>query len=154
MKIEDSFRVARPIEQVWAAITDPARVGPCIPGCRGVEVTGPASYKAAVQVAIGPIKTEFNLVVEVTEERPPGFAATVTRGEEGSRVSVLSAHSTLRLAPAGDSATNVHYSSEVSVVGRLGRFGLGVMKKKAKAMGDEFAAAFRTRVEGDDAGSA
>jgi hypothetical protein len=41
----------------------------------------------------------------------------------------------------------------VSVVGRLGKFGLGMMKKKAKQMGEEFAEAFRERVEADGEGA-
>jgi len=34
----------------------------------------------------------------------------------------------------------------MAVVGRLGKFGFGIMKKKAKALGDEFAEAFRREV--------
>jgi len=48
----------------------------------------------------------------------------------------------------------VYYASEVSLVGRLGKFGLGIMKKKAKSLGEEFAAAFRARVEGAAPGGA
>jgi hypothetical protein len=33
------------------------------------------------------------------------------------------------------------------VVGRLGKFGLGIMKKKAESLGREFAANFKRRVE-------
>jgi hypothetical protein len=32
-------------------------------------------------------------------------------------------------------------------VGRLGKFGLGVMKKKAESLGREFALAFKQKVE-------
>ena len=44
--------------------------------------------------------------------------------------------------------TEIAYSSEVSLVGRLGKFGLGIMKKKAKETGEAFARAFRARLEG------
>lgn len=146
MRIEESFVVAAPVERVWAFITDPARIGPCIPGCQGIDVTGPDTYRAAVRVAVGPIKTTFNLSVEVTEERPPAYAASITRGEEGSRASTLTAHNVLALA-AVDDGTEVRLGSEVSVVGRLGNFGLGVMKKKARALAGDFATALRARVE-------
>ena len=33
-------------------------------------------------------------------------------------------------------------------MGRLGKFGLGMMKKKADTMGDEFVAQMRTAIEG------
>ena len=81
-------------------------------------------------------------------------AASVTRGEEGGKASTLTAQSELRLNPVAEGGTEVYYASEVSLGGRLGKFGLGIMKKKAKSLGEEFAAAFRTRVEGGESGSA
>jgi uncharacterized protein len=154
MKIEDSFRVAAPVDRVWRFITDPVLVGPCLPGCQGIEVTGPNKYRATIRVAVGPIKTTFNVLVELTEADPPRRAASVTRGEEGGKASTLTAQSELRLKALDDGGTEVHYASEVALVGRLGKFGLGIMKKKAKTLGEEFAAAFRARVEGAESGSA
>ena len=148
MKIEETFQVAAPVERVWEVITDPEQVGPCIPGCQAIEVTGPNKYKATVKVAVGPIKTTFNVDVELTEERAPSFAASVTRGEEGGKASTLTAHNELHLKPLDDGATEVTYASDVSLVGRLGKFGLGIMKKKAKTYGEEFAQAFKERAEG------
>ncbi len=151
MKIEDAFVVAAPVERVWAFITDPARMAPCIPGCEGIEVTGPRTYRAKVKIAVGPIKASFNLEVEVTEETPPSYIASVTRGEEGTRASIVTSHNTLRLTPRDGGSTEVHYAADVSIVGRLGRFGLGVMKKKAKALGNQFAESLRARVEAAEA---
>ena len=59
----------------------------------------------------------------------------------------------LALAETADGAgTEVTYTSDVSVFGRLGKFGLGIMKKKARDLGREFAESFRERVEGDGHG--
>ncbi|MCW5770125.1 MAG: carbon monoxide dehydrogenase subunit G [Rhodospirillaceae bacterium] len=154
MKIEESFAVPAPIEKVWAVITDPQLVGPCIPGCQGVEVTGPTSYKSSIRIGIGPINATFVVVVEITEQRPPDFLSATTKGDEGGRLSSLSATSQLKLEPLADGGTNVAYSSEVSVVGRLGKFGLGIMKKKAKSLGDEFATALRKTIEAQQAAPA
>ncbi len=146
MKIEDSFTVDAPIERVWAMITDPEIVGPCIPGCERVEATGAATYKADIRVAVGPIKTTFSVIVEKTEERPPHYAASTTTGEEGGRASTLNAASTLTLSEVED-GTEIAYASDVSVFGRLGKFGLGVMKKKARDLGRTFAGNFREKAE-------
>lgn len=147
MKIEETFTVAAPIEKVWAVITNPALVAPCIPGCQGAETTGANTYKSKIKVGLGPINVTFVLDIELTEQRPPHFLAATTRGEEGGRLSSLSAQSTLALQAGADGATQVAYASEVSVVGRLGKFGLGVMKKKAKTLGEEFAASLRKTIE-------
>ena len=147
MRIEDSFVVAAPRERVWASITDPATVAPCVPGCQGVEVVSPTLYRAQVRVQLGPIKAHFMVEVTVISETPPEEVRSRTRGDERSLASSLSADNVLRLRALGDSATEVTYASEVTVVGRLGKFGLGVMQKKAASLGREFAAAFKERVE-------
>jgi uncharacterized protein len=147
MRIEDQFVVAAPRDRVWAAITDPAIVAPCVPGCQGVTIAGPTRYSAKVRVQLGVIKAEFNLEVELTVANPPEELRSRTRGEEGTRASSVSAESVLRLTARGPAETEVHYASDVSVVGRLGKFGLGVMKKKAESLGRDFAAAFKARVE-------
>lgn len=36
---------------MWRVISDPEQVWPCIPGCQGIEVTGPATYRARVKTA-------------------------------------------------------------------------------------------------------
>jgi carbon monoxide dehydrogenase subunit G len=146
MRIEGSFIVAAPPERVFAEITNPALMAGCIPGCEAIEVVDPKTYRARILIEVGPIKARFNLVVEVTEEVPPARVVSITRGEEGTRASVLSANNELVLAPT-DGGTEVKYVSEVSVTGRLGKFGLGIMKKKADALGAKFAENFRGKIE-------
>ena len=146
MRIEGSFTVAAPRERVFAEITNPALMAGCIPGCEAIEVIDGKTYRARILVEVGPIKARFNLVVEVTEEEAPVRVASVTRGEEGTRASVISSNNELLLAPA-DGGTEVKYVSEVSVTGRLGKFGLGMMKKKAESLGAKFAETFRGKIE-------
>lgn len=146
MRIEGSFTVAAPRERVFAEITNPALMAGCIPGCEAIEVIDAKTYRARIVVEVGPIKARFNLVVEVTEEEAPVRVASVTRGEEGTRASVISSNNELRLAPA-EGGTEVKYISEVSVTGRLGKFGLGMMKKKAEQLGAKFAETFRGKIE-------
>ncbi|MEE2968578.1 MAG: carbon monoxide dehydrogenase subunit G [Pseudomonadota bacterium] len=147
MKIEETFSVNAPIDRAWRFIMNPDQVAPCIPGCGDVEILGENKYRANVKLAVGPIKTNFNVTVEITEQQAPNFAATLTRGEEGGKASMVTANSELRLKPVNGEQTEVNYKSEVSIVGRLGKFGLGIMKKKAKAVGEEFAENFRARLE-------
>jgi carbon monoxide dehydrogenase subunit G len=148
MKLEQSFSVAAPLQRVWDFFLDAQGVSACIPGCQGVEVLGPDSYKASIFVALGPIKTTFNVMVQIVEKQAPTRLVTMTRGEEGSKSSTLHVSSALELAAAGDDQTRVSYASDVAVMGRLGTYGLGVMKKRAMALGEEFANAVRTRLEG------
>jgi carbon monoxide dehydrogenase subunit G len=147
MLIEGKFAVAAPRERVWQAIVDPTLMVGCIPGCEAIETIDPTHYKTAIVVEVGPIKARFNLVVEVTGQSPPESIRSVTRGEEGTRASILNAENLVTLAAVDGERTEVAYRSEVSVTGRLGRFGLGMMKKKAETLGAQFAQRFREKIE-------
>lgn len=151
MKIEKTFKVDAPCEEVWDFITDPERVASCIPGCEGAKETEPGQYEAKINVKVGPVRTTFKVDIEQTEARPPQFAAYTTKGEEGSRASRISATSTLALEALSPETTEVKYASDIQIVGRLGKFGSGMMQKIADNIGAEFAAGIKQELEGPEA---
>ena len=146
MKIADSFTVAAPVDRTWRAITDPLIVGACLPGCEAIETVSPTLYRARIGVKLGPISATFAAEVEVLEEEPPVRVVSVTRGEEGGRASNLRADNVLSLEPADDGGTQVTYESDMTVTGRLAKFGFGVMRKKAQSLAGEFARNLEARL--------
>ena len=138
MLIDGQFDVAAAPADVLAHLFDARLMASCLPGCESLEQSGEDRYRAVVAVALAGVKARFDLQVEVTERLADGVRAT-TRGEEGGNASTLQATSEVRLTPNAG-GTHVDYRSEVAVTGRLGRFALGMMKKKAQSLGDEFAA--------------
>jgi len=136
--IDGQFDVAAAPADVLAHLFDARLMASCLPGCESLEQAGDDRYRAVVAVALAGVKARFDLQVEVTERLADGVRAT-TRGEEGGNASTLQATSEVRLSPNAG-GTHVAYRSEVAVTGRLGRFALGMMKKKAQSVGDEFAA--------------
>lgn len=147
MKIEKTFTVEAPQQAVWDFITSPERVAPCIPGCTGAEETEVGKYKAVIKTKVGPIKTTFKVNIETREEHPPDFAVYATSGEEGSRASMIKATSTLSLKHVDGDNTEVTYQSEINMLGRLGKFGSGLMQKVADSIGNEFVATMRDRIK-------
>ena len=131
-----------------------SRALPTGPGCEDVQTIGPDSYKAVVKVQVGPIKTSFKTDIVCLEQRAPEFASYETKGEEGSKASRLKAKSTLKLVSVSESITTVTYESDINLVGRLGKFGSGMMEKVADSIGGEFVAELKRIVEGRPAVSA
>ena len=146
MHVEGRFEVAAAPDVVFRYITDAALMARCVPGCEAVEAQSPTSYRARVVVEVASMKARFNLTVEITEAQAPLFVRSKTRGEEGSRASLLAADNEVSLA-AVSNGTEVRYTSDVSITGRLGKFALGMMKKKVESLGAEFAARFRAAIE-------
>lgn len=147
MKIEGTFNVAAGRQKVWQYITDPAVMGSCIPGCNAIDVTGESTYQANIEVKVGPIKAKFGVEVEVMEEVEPDHIISASRGEEGGRASVISAKNFLKLSDSDVGGTEVYYSSDVMISGRLGKYGHGIMKKIARNLSNKFADEFREQVE-------
>ena len=147
MKIEKSFTVGAPRENVWEFITSPESVAPCIPGCEQVEQVGPKKYQAGIRIKIGPIRTKFKVDIDVLEERPPEFASYQTQGVEGGKASRIKAVSKLSLTEIDSAATEVLYTSEINLIGRLGKFSQGMMNKVADSIGEDFILALRKEIE-------
>lgn len=146
MHVEGSFPISAGRERVWRMVHDCEVMAACLPGCESAEETEPGHYRVIVSVKVGPIKARFTLLVEITAAEWPEQLQCKTRGEEGSRASQVSAESALMLEEISASETQLTYRSEVSVTGRLGKFGLGVMRKKADQISADFARALQARV--------
>ena len=127
MKLEQSFTVNAPVEQVWAALVDVERVAPCLPGA---EITGQSpdgGYEGTFTVKLGPATAAYrgSLKMESLDEaaRTATMSAKGTdkRGQGGATASIVS---TMR--EEGD-ATHVDVVTDFTITGRLARFGRGGM---------------------------
>ena len=147
MKLDGSFVIDAPRATVWEAIRDPGLMARCVPGCETAEQIGPDSYRAVVAVKFGPISARFNLTIEIEEEVEPEFVRSKARGEEGSRASMVSSENLLKLAEIEPDRTEVSWETDVNITGRLGKYGLGLMKKKVERLSAEFVTAFAAKVE-------
>jgi len=137
MLIDGQFTIAAPPEVLLQHLFDVRLMASCLPGCETIEPIDGNTYRAVLVMAMAGIKARFNMQVEITRRDDHNIWAT-TRGEEGGRASTLHADSQITLV-ADAQGTLVSYRSDVSITGRLGRFALGMMKKKAQNLGDEFA---------------
>jgi carbon monoxide dehydrogenase subunit G len=145
MLIEGLFPIEAPPETLLVHLFDAGLMASCLPGCEKLEAVNADRYRAVVVISMAGIKARFDLQVEITKRDDHNVWA-VTRGDEGGHASSLQADSQVSLQPI-PGGTQVHYRSEVSVTGRLGRFALGMMRKKAQSMGDDFAANLQRKLE-------
>lgn len=145
MLIDGQFPVAAPPRALLAHLFDVRLMASCLPGCESLEPLADDRYRAVVVIAMAGIKARFDLQVEITQ-RDEAHVWAVTRGEEGGHASTLQADTQISLEALPE-GTLVRYRSEVAVTGRLGRFALGMMKKKAQNLGDEFAENLQRKLE-------
>jgi uncharacterized protein len=127
MKIEHAFDVEAPIQTVWEALTDIERVSPCLPGAEINERQDDGSYKGTFTVKLGPTTASYRGTLRFEELDEGSHTVTMRgdgtdkRGQGGVKATVIS-----RMHEEGG-ATHVEVDTDLSITGRLARFGRGGM---------------------------
>ena len=148
MEIEKQLTVAAAPAKVWEMLLDPQVMGSCVPGMQSVEVISPTEYVGVIKVKISFISATFRLNTRIVEQRAPEYLRIEGTGEDASVASSLKQQSELFLAALPDGQTGLRMLVKVDVLGRLGAFGLSVMKTKADRMWDEFGQNLAARLGG------
>lgn len=138
MDIEKILTVAAPPAQVWALLLDPTVMGACVPGMKSIQVVSDVEYLAEMHVKIAFVSARFKIKTTIVETRPPHYLRSEGTGEDASVASSLKQVSEIFLSELPDGQTELRMKIKVDVLGRLGTFGLSVMKTKADRMWDEF----------------
>jgi carbon monoxide dehydrogenase subunit G len=148
VEIEKTLSVAAPPQRVWALLLDPQVMGGCVPGMKSIEVVSDVEYVALMHVKIAFINAKFKLRTTIVEQREPSYLRAEGTGEDASVASSLKQQSEIFLAPTAEGGTELRIKVQVDVLGRLGTFGLSVMKTKADRMWEEFGANLVARIDG------
>ena len=61
MKLEQSFEVDAPVEQVWTALIDLEKVAPCLPGAAITNHDDDGTYHGEFQVKLGPTTAAYRV---------------------------------------------------------------------------------------------
>ena len=139
MDIEKNLLVAAEPAQVWALLLDPNVMGACVPGMQSIEVVSNVEYVSVIHVKIAFVSAKFRIKTTIVEQRAPHYLRSEGTGEDASVASSLKQASEIFLTETADGQTELRMKIHVDVLGRLGTFGLSVMKTKADRMWEEFA---------------
>ncbi len=82
MKLESSFSVRAPIDEVWAALLDVERTAPCLPGARVLERRGDDVYGLALDIAVGATPVSCQGQVAIVEQEPGARRAVLNLSAE------------------------------------------------------------------------
>jgi carbon monoxide dehydrogenase subunit G len=147
MKMEQSFEVQAPLEQVWSALLDLERVAPCLPGAAITGHDEDGTYHGTFSVKLGPMTAAYNGTIKVEEVDEAAHRATLKakgtdkRGQGGANatiVNTLSEH---------DGGTKVEAVTDFNITGRLAQFGRGgIMEDVSNRLMRDFATCLSTRL--------
>jgi uncharacterized protein len=147
MKLEQSFTVTAPIDQVWEALVDVERIAPCLPGA---ELTGQGpdgAYQGTFSVKLGPTTAAYRGSLKMEELDEASHTATMKangsdkRGQGGAHATIVS-----KLLQEGEQ-TKVDVDTDFTITGRLARFGRsGMIEDISKRLLRDFASCLEAMI--------
>jgi carbon monoxide dehydrogenase subunit G len=143
MKIEGTYQISAPRERVFEALTDPAILQKCIPGCERLEKAGENRYNATLSAGVGPIKGTFSATVAIENMMPPSNYRLVVEGKgqpgfiKGTGDLILEDH---------NGGTLIRYTGNVQVGGMLASVGQRMIESTAKMLAGKFFSALEAEL--------
>jgi uncharacterized protein len=155
VKLEQSFEVRAPIDQVWETLIDIERVAPCLPGAEVTEAGEDGTYRGSFSVKLGPTTAAYRGELRMEETDASAHRAVMRangqdkRGQGSAKATVVSS-----MEQSGD-VTRVQVETDFTITGKLARFGRGGMIQDiSNRLLREFAECLQKRIEAEPAGEA
>lgn len=138
MDFNNSFTVAKPIDEVWSTMTDLERVIPAVPGAEILEKTGDDAVKAGVKIKLGSMSMNYSGPAEIVEKDDTAHRAVMTaQAKEAGGQGNADAKVTMELSEQG-AGTEVSLHSVINVTGKAAQMGEGVISAVTEGMIKEF----------------
>jgi uncharacterized protein len=144
MELQGSVTIPAAPEQVWQALNDPEVLRLCIPGCDEIRQISAQEMHARLMLKMGPVRANFVGKVLLTDVRPPHGYTLNFEGSGGS-AGFARGSSVITLTPTAD-GTQLDYTAQASVAGKLGQIGGRLMDASARQLADRFFAAFKAQL--------
>jgi carbon monoxide dehydrogenase subunit G len=147
VRFEKQAVVPARAHEVWDLLLDPQAMIGCVPGVESIEPQGNDVFLVTVGVKISFISARFRVRTAIVESKRPAYLRSEGAGEDATLTSSLRVKSEVFLAEQQDGSTEIRMILDVELLGRLGSFGLNVVKTKADRMWEEFGRNLSAKVE-------
>jgi carbon monoxide dehydrogenase subunit G len=138
--------LAASADTAWAFITDPDRLGPCLPDVQEVRVADATHFEAVVRVAVGLVRGKFTFkLVLAPDEADRRLTITANGGGMGSVVDLV-AHAAIS---SGDGAGSLlDWDGEAAMRGPVAAVGGRVLDRQAQKLVEQTFVNVRTALQG------
>jgi hypothetical protein len=146
MHLEGTVIIAAPQDEVWNFLTNPDRVGSCVPGLQSMKIIEPdKKFGAIAGIGLGAVKVTFNAEIEWLELDRPNRAKMKARGVAPG--SSMDAVSEMKLSQTADRRTELQWTAEVTIVGKIASLASRLMGSVSQKMAGEFFNCVRNEIE-------
>ncbi len=144
--INKVFLVEEPIEKVWANLSNPSEIVTCVPGASLTEIVDEKNFKGEVKMKFGPVKVKYNGSVSI-EEMDDDNHKMMMKGKGLDSKGKGSADMLMNgILTEKEGGTEVNFTMDVSVVGKLAQFGARLIKEVSDHVLNEFVDNFKAKL--------
>ena len=153
VNITKNFSVPQAIDVVWANITDPEKIVPCVPGASLEGMEDADNFKGGVELKFGPVKTKFGGHISFLERNADTKTmkmkgvGTDVKGKGGAEMILDS------VLTDNGGGTDVKVTMDVSVQGILAQFGSRLASDATNHIFDQFIRNFKDQLDGKEISS-
>ena len=125
-------QIAAAAETVWAFVTDPEKVGRCLPELIELAVHDATHFDAVVGVGVGPVRGKFKFKFELQPDRVARrMNMKISGGGFGSAVDLTAGADVVERGPA---ATTLHWDGSAVMRGPVAAVGGRVLDAQAQKL--------------------
>ena len=136
MDMSGSYVIPAGKQAVWDGLNDVDILRQAIPGCEEINKLSDTELEATVSAKVGPVKAKFKGAVTLSEMDPPNGYRISGEGKGGA-AGFAKGGAKVSLADA-DGGTELTYTVDASVGGKLAQIGGRLIDSTAKKMADDF----------------
>jgi len=145
MEVKGEYLIASTREQVWSALIDPEILKACIPGCESLEQISDTEFEAKVTAAIGPVKARFDTSLKLEDVKAPE-SYTLIGSSKGGAAGFGRGSADVKLSES-DGGTQLNYSADFKVGGKLAQVGSRLVLGATKKTADDFFGNFSRQLD-------
>jgi uncharacterized protein len=131
VKINGTYTIDAPQEQVWAALNDMEVLARIVPGCERLEQTGENEFEGTVKIGIQAIKGTYNGRIRLEDIQPPHHYKLVASGRSAN--GVVDGAGMVDLSEE-NGKTILKYSGDAQIGGMLASVGQRLIEGASKQM--------------------
>jgi uncharacterized protein len=127
MRLEHSFQVNAPLQQVWERLIDVEQVAPCLPGAEITEVGEDGTYRGTFSVRLGPTTAAYRGQLSMAEVDEAAHRVAMSASGQDKRGQGTAKAQIVSVLTEAEGVTTVAVDTDFTITGKLARFGRGGM---------------------------
>ncbi|HEX3606258.1 MAG TPA: SRPBCC family protein [Candidatus Dormibacteraeota bacterium] len=156
MRIESSFSVGAPPDQVFAYLLDVNQVVGCLPGAELSEIVDSQTFRGRLKIKVGAVQVSYQGTAHIVDMVEDDDSATVTIKGDGREIGgqgSVRASLALSVRRTADGGSTVALDADLTVTGRVAQFGRGVIEDVSRRLMGQMGECIGNRLQATPASS-